>query len=181
MKLIIASDIHGSATSLRTILSKASKTDKVILLGDIYNHGPRNPLPEGWAPMEVASLLNDFYNAHGNKLTVIHGNCDSEVDQMISKFKFKKKYTLHLDRKLFFSHGHKFNIDNPPADIKSGATVFYGHFHIPVIEEKSGVFFVNPGSCALPFQGNPKSYATYENGKITILDLNDNVIMEKQL
>lgn len=181
MKLIIASDIHGSATSLQAILSKASENDKVILLGDIYNHGPRNPLPEGWAPMEVASILNDFYSVKENKLTVIHGNCDSEVDQMISKFSFKNKHTLHLDRELFFSHGHKFNIDNPPKDSESGSVVFYGHFHIPFIKEKNEIFFVNPGSCALPFQGNPKSYATYENGKITILDLHDNVIMEKQL
>ncbi|MDD4839294.1 MAG: phosphodiesterase [Clostridia bacterium] len=177
MKIIIASDIHGSASSAKNILSKANKNDKIILLGDIYNHGPRNPLPDGWAPMEVAAALN----SHKKNLTVLQGNCDSEVDQMISEFRFKKKLTLNLDRLLFFSHGHKFNIDNPPSKLAKGAVVFYGHFHIPYIKEQDGVYFVNPGSCALPLGGNPKSYATYENGKITIFDLDDNVIIEKQL
>lgn len=181
MKLIIASDIHGSATSISKVLSKAGAKDRVVLLGDIYNHGPRNPLPEGWAPMDVASSLNDFYNASKSNLIVVQGNCDSEVDQMISKFRFKKKHTIQLERTLFFTHGHKINIDNPPKNLAKDSAVFYGHFHIPFIKEKDGIYYVNPGSCSLPLQDSAKSYATFENGKITILDLDDNVILEKQL
>jgi putative phosphoesterase len=177
MRLIIASDIHGSAKSAKAVIEKAKAGDKIILLGDIYNHGPRNPLPEGWAPMELAALLNQ----NKNRMSVIFGNCDSEVDQMISEFPFKKKLTLKLDRTLFFSHGHKFNAQNPPKNLDKGSAVFYGHFHIPFIKEKDGLFFINPGSCALPFENHPKSYAVYDNGQVTIMDLNDNIIMQRKL
>jgi len=178
MRLIIASDIHGSAQSAQRVINKAKANDKIILLGDIYNHGPRNPLPEGWAPMELAELLNK----NKDRLRVIFGNCDSEVDRMISEFPFKKSLTLKLDGiTLFFSHGHKFNIENPPKNLAAGSAVFYGHFHIPFIKEKDGLFFINPGSCALPFQNFPKTYAIYDNGKITILDFNDNVIIGNSL
>lgn len=179
MKLIIASDLHGSASSGKAVIDKAEEKEQIIFLGDIFNHGPRNPLPEGWAPMELSKLLNE----NKKRLSVVKGNCDSEVDQMISEFIFKNKITKTIGgRKLVFTHGHKINIDNPLKNLKSGSVVFYGHFHIPFIKEKDGVYYVNPGSCALPFQNYPKSYAIYENGIIQIKNLiTDEILIEKKL
>ncbi|MDD7398885.1 MAG: phosphodiesterase [Firmicutes bacterium] len=175
MKFIIASDLHGSATSAKRIIEIANG-QPLILLGDIYNHGPRNPLPDGYAPMKVA----EFLNSYKGKLTVIKGNCDSEVDQMISDFTFQDYHEIVTDRSFFFSHGHKFNMDTPPAHLKKGDVCFYGHLHYPFIKEVNGVYFINSGSCSLPVNDSPLSYIILDTAAdtITIYDFDGNVIDE---
>jgi len=180
MKLLIASDIHGSAFSARKIANELKDDMRLIILGDIYNHGPRNPLPEQYAPMQVAVILNSLKD----KLTAIQGNCDSEVDQMISDFTLNRIYEMNTGgKKLFFSHGHVYNFDNPPDGLKKGDCVFYGHFHIPFIKEKDGIYFINPGSCSLPFNSNPKSYALLDTDDFLckIMDFDGNVLFERYL
>ncbi len=176
MKLLIASDIHGSQFYAQKIKELSQNFDRTILLGDIYNHGPRNPFPKDYAPMQVAETLNSIKE----KLVVIKGNCDSEVDQMISEFNFHQNYELESDRELFFTHGHIFNLDNVP-NLPKGSVVFHGHFHIPFIKEKNGIIVVNVGSVALPKENHPNTYATYENGKISILNFDNEIILELQL
>ena len=169
MKLLIASDIHGDAACCRAMLDAAEKegAQKILILGDILYHGPRNDLPENYAPKMVIEMLN----ATSDKLLCVRGNCDTEVDQMVLSFPILSDtafvYDSEADLTLFMSHGHKYSPDNMPPI--SGRTVFvYGHTHLLGKTEVNGIPCVNPGSVSLPKGGNEKSYAIYENGEIEI-------------
>lgn len=162
MKIAIASDIHGSKYYAEKLIERfiEEKADKLVLLGDIYYHGPRNPLPKDYAPMEVAKLLNPIKD----KLIVIKGNCDSEVDQMISEFTFVENSMILIDgKRIMLTHGHKLNKDN----LEEGAydVLAYGHFHINMMEKVKGVLVLNPGSLSLPKENSISGYIVIENGE----------------
>ena len=169
MRLLIASDIHGDAGCCRAMLNafESEKAEKALLLGDILYHGPRNDIPEGYAPKDVIKMLNDV----ADKLLCVRGNCDTEVDQMVLSFPVLSDtafvYDCEADLTLFMSHGHKYSPDNMPP-ITGRAVFLYGHTHLLGKVEKNGIPCVNPGSVSLPKGGNPKTYAIYENGSITI-------------
>ena len=168
MKFVIASDLHGSWTWTEKLLEKfkEEKADKLVLLGDLYYHGPRNPLPDGYDPMKVAEALN----AMKEDLIVVQGNCDAEVDQMISEFEFKQSVVLDMfEKKAFISHGHKFNPDTFPNE--EFDVMFYGHFHVPEITEKDKKLFVNVGSVALPKNNSVHSYAVVDETGILLKSL----------
>lgn len=174
MKVFIGSDIHGSETNLLKFLramdsvAESGESVKAVLLGDIYNHGPRNPFPEGYAPMKVAALLN----ARKDSVTAIKGNCDSEVDQTISEFKIDMDRTSKWGgHTLFFTHGHVFNPELPPLEAEKGDVVFYGHFHEPNLTVKDGIRFICVGALGLSANGAPCSYAVLEEGKVTVKNL----------
>ena len=177
MKLYIASDIHGSAANLERLLNTigaALDEDpdiKVVFLGDTYNHGPRNPFPERYSPMEVARMLNDAMQF----ITVIKGNCDSEVDEMISNFPIISDFNMEWEGiTLYFTHGHKFGPQKAPTGAKKGDVVFYGHTHVYKTENIDGINYVNPGSISLPFNNNPRTYAVLEGRTIEIKQIEDN-------
>ena len=177
MKLIIASDIHGGAECCKALLLAAERegADKLLLLGDILYHGPRNDLPADYAPKKVIEMLNGVKD----KLICVRGNCDAEVDQMVLDFPIMSDtaivYDGESDLTLFMSHGHKFSPDNlPPLTAK---TVFlYGHTHVKKIEKVGETVCLNPGSVTLPKMDNPKTYATYERGKFEIKTLDGAVL-----
>ena len=178
MKFLIASDLHGSAFYTDKLLERfiEEKADKLILLGDIYNHGPRNPLPEEYNPQKVASMLN----AIKEKLIVIKGNCDSQVDTMISEFSFIEDAVIVSGNKtVFCTHGHVYNRDNLPATAFDA--VVYGHFHTGFVENENGVIVANAGSVSLPKNGTPNSYLILEDGNLTLKDINGKVIASKNL
>ena len=178
MKYLIASDIHGDKTSTERLIQilKEEKAEKLILLGDVYNHGPRNNLPNGYSPMDVASVLN----AVKEKLIVVKGNCDSAVDTMISDFDFIEDMCLVVENKtLFLTHGHVYNIDNPPKT-KFDA-VIYGHFHTGFIKEKDGTIYINAGSTSLPKCGTEKSYLLIDGKTVYLKSLDNNLIQKIDL
>lgn len=178
MKYLIASDVHGSSYYCKKIVEifEREKADKLILLGDIYNHGPRNSLPKDYDPIEVSNTLNAVID----KLIVIKGNCDSEVDSMISKFDFLPNLVLAISGKTFFlTHGHIFNKDNLPKTKFSG--IIYGHFHTGFIEKKGETFFINVGSTSLPKNGTPNSYLILDHEKVILKDLNENIIKQENI
>lgn len=173
MKYLIVSDIHGSLyyTKILEKIITDEKPNKILFLGDLYYHGPRNPLPKEYAPMEVCK----FFNSIKSKLIAIKGNCDAEVDEMISEFKFKKSYCFKLaGKKIFVSHGHHYNIDAlPKTDFD---IMFYGHFHTGLIKEQNGKIFANPGSISLPKNGTANSYMILDENGITLKDVNEKII-----
>ena len=177
MKILIATDVHGSAYYAAKVAEKFKKynAEQLILLGDIYNHGPRNPFPKDYAPIKVADTLN----AIADKTVAVKGNCDSEVDQMISDFPFVSDYVLPLkDRRIYFTHGHVFNKSNPPATAVKGDLVFYGHFHTSEITENNGVICVNVGSASLPKDGK-HAYCLLTDNSVTLYDLTtDEIILQ---
>ncbi len=172
MKYFIASDIHGSSANAKRFFDIVDKNanvdDKVVLLGDLYNHGPRNPFPEGYAPMVVA----DVFNSHKDMLMVCKGNCDSEVDEMISEFDIiPNRQVEYAGHDMLFTHGHKCNVDLEKVDGKIGDVVFYGHFHKPTIQEKNGVIYVCVGAIGLSPEGVDKAYCILDENAITIYSL----------
>lgn len=174
MKYLVVSDIHGSAAWLKKFMEivKNENPDKVILLGDVYYHGPRNALPDGYAPMEVAEMLNLV----ADKIICVKGNCDAEVDQMISKFEMNEKYEMEFNGKKFlFVHGHHLDFQNLPKEYDF---VFGGHTHVSGITNYDGAIYVNPGSLSIPKGGTTNGYAKIEINKITVLNLNGDVVAE---
>ncbi|MBQ7070920.1 MAG: phosphodiesterase [Ruminococcus sp.] len=170
MKLLIASDIHGSAYWCEKLVRafEKSKAEKMILLGDILYHGPRNDLPEGYAPKEVTSLLNPLKE----KLLCVRGNCDTEVDQMVLDFPVMAEYAyICVDGlNIFATHGHKFNCDALPP-LSDGDILLHGHTHIPAFEKHERFTYVNPGSVSIPKNGSEHSYIILENGKFRFFTL----------
>ena len=160
MKLLIASDIHGSADYCRQLMEAVKKENpaKVLLLGDLLYHGPRNALPSEYAPKEVAEMLNSIKE----KLICVRGNCDSEVDQMMLEFPVLADYAmLCVDGiTIYAAHGHH----NFPA-LQPGEVVLSGHTHIPADSEKDGVRFMNPGSVSIPKEDSWHGYMVLENGQ----------------
>ena len=177
MKAVVISDIHGSGYYAEKIkeINERENPDKIILLGDLYYHGPRNELSQEYKPMKVAEILNSLKD----KLLVVRGNCDAEVDEMISDFKFNDNIELTIDGiRFFFTHGHVYNMDNVPENID---VLVFGHFHTGFIEEENGVIFVNSGSISLPKNNTAHSYLIIEDKNIILKDVDGNEIKELKL
>lgn len=178
MKYLIASDLHGSKFYLQKLIERfnAEKADLLIFLGDMYNHGPRNPLPNEYDTMGVSHLLNELTE----KMIVIKGNCDSEVDTMISNFDFLQSAVITLGNKKFFlTHGHVYNKDNMPKTKFDG--IIYGHFHTGFIMEQNGVIIANTGSLSLPKNNTPNSYIILDDNAIILKDIEGNVVDKKDI
>ncbi len=181
MKILVASDIHGSAEFCRKLLSayENEKADKLLLLGDILYHGPRNNLPGEYSPKEVIEMLNNLKN----EILCVRGNCDAEVDQMVLDFPIMADYALLPlgKRTVFITHGHKFNTQNPP-ELNTGDILLHGHTHIPKCEEfGDGFLYCNPGSVSIPKESSPNSYMTLTENELLWKDLDGNVYMKHAL
>ena len=176
MKYLVVSDIHGSgyyANKINEIYNR-EEPDKIILLGDLYYHGPRNPLTKEYNPAEVCEIFNSLKD----KILCIKGNCDAEVDEMISEFKFNESIALDINGlKIFFTHGHKYNIDNIPQGID---VLVYGHFHTGFIKEKDSVICVNSGSISLPKENTKNSYLIIDENEIILKDVEGTIIEKRQ-
>ena len=179
MKLLIASDIHGDLDSMEKALEafRKERCDRMLILGDLLYHGPRNDLPKTYNPKAVIKLLNE----NRNIVMTVRGNCDTEVDQMVLNFPILADYImLSLDGlTVFATHGHHHNTQTPPPLCK-GDILLHGHTHVLKCEEfGDGNFYLNPGSVSLPKENNPRSYMVYENRSFTVKDFSGNVIFEK--
>ena len=176
MKVLVISDIHGSSYYARKIeeIVEKENPEKIVLLGDLYYHGPRNELSQEYAPMEVAKILNSLKD----KLMVVKGNCDAEVDEMISEFKFEDHILTNINGKnIYFTHGHKYNIEKSPKE--EFDIMMYGHFHSGFIKEKEGKIYANPGSISLPKNNTKNSYIILEENRIILKDVDGNILEEK--
>ena len=177
MKLLIASDIHGSAYYCRKLLEAYEKegAQRMVLLGDVLYHGPRNDLPREYAPKEVIRMLNDL----SNEIYAVRGNCEAEVDQMVLDFPVLADYMLLFegDKVIYATHGHVWNEDHLPP-MKPGDVLLHGHTHVLRAERKNGILILNPGSVAIPKEGNPPTYAVLEDGVFLIKDFEGNVVRE---
>ena len=171
MKLVIASDIHGSAFWCRKMLEVAEKEqpDHLILLGDVLYHGPRNDLPREYAPKQVIPMLAKW----AEKILCVRGNCEAEVDQMVLNFPCLAEYSvLMADGKSFYlTHGHHANPQNLPA-LQEGSVFLYGHTHVKFDQVVDGIRCLNPGSVSIPKDGS-NSCMVYENGDFRFVTLEE--------
>ena len=162
MKLMIASDIHGSAAYCQKLIDAyhTERPDRFLLLGDLLYHGPRNDLPDGYAPKAVIEMLNPLAKA----LLCVRGNCEAEVDQMVLHFPVLADYAW-LDvngLRIFATHGHLFGRDNPPP-LAGGDVLLCGHTHVPACDRYDLFTYVNPGSVSIPKEGSERSYMILED------------------
>ena len=174
MKIMIASDIHGSAYYCEKLMRAYEKeqADRLLLLGDLLYHGPRNDLPRDYDPKAVIKMLND----KKEEILCVRGNCDTEVDQMVLEFPIMAEYCIIPIGKwmIFATHGHKFNPANPPL-LKEGDFLLNGHFHVPACEKVGDFIYINPGSVSIPKEGSDHSYMIWENNEFVWKNLDGKV------
>ena len=171
MKLLIASDIHGSAYWCGKLMDliQEENPDRVVLLGDLLYHGPRNDLPRDYAPKQVIPMLSEIKE----KIMAVRGNCEAEVDQIVLPFPCLADFSqLMVDGKLFhLSHGHHQNPQNLPP-LPEGSVFLFGHTHVKLDESVCGIRCLNPGSVSIPKDGS-HSFLIYENGNFSFKILED--------
>ena len=163
MKWLIASDLHGSAYYCKQLLAAFDRegADRMLLLGDLLYHGPRNDLPRDYDPKAVTALLN----GRAKDIMAVRGNCDADIDQVVLTFPIWADYALLAEGKtlIFATHGHLFHLDHLPP-LHEGDILLHGHTHVPACETRSGVTYLNPGSLSIPKENAPHSYMTLEDG-----------------
>ncbi len=175
MKLMIASDIHGSAYYCTKMLEAFERegADRLMILGDVLYHGPRNDLPREYAPKQVIAMLN----AIKQKIFCVRGNCDTEVDQMVLEFPVLADYCIIPagDKLIYATHGHNYNTGKLPP-LQKGDILLHGHTHIPAWEEFGEEnMYLNPGSVSIPKNGSEHGYMTLEDGKFEWKNLDGEV------
>lgn len=178
MKILFASDIHGSAYYMNKLCERINEEnpEKIILLGDLLYHGPRNDLPKGYAPKKVIAALNSMKN----KIIAVRGNCEAEVDGMVLEFDVMSTYkNLSVNGiDLFLTHGHHYNKDNPPE--KQGRyALLNGHFHIPEIIDMGDFVYINTGSVSIPKNDTPHSYLVLEGNEFSLKKLESGEAFKK--
>jgi putative phosphoesterase len=180
MKYMIASDIHGSAYYCGLLLDEYRKSgaSRLILLGDILYHGPRNDLPRDYDPKAVISMLNGIKD----QIYSVRGNCDTEVDQMVLEFPVLADYGLLVVNGLtiYLTHGHIYHKDHLPP-VQKGDILLHGHTHILTAEREGDITILNPGSVSIPKGGNPPTYGILEDQVFRILDFEGNKLKEMNL
>ncbi|CNJ82050.1 phosphodiesterase [Yersinia aldovae] len=181
MKLMFASDLHGSLPATEKVLATFGRSGAqwLVLLGDLLNHGPRNALPVGYQPAEVAECLNSYKE----KIIAVRGNCDSEVDQMLLEFPIMAGWQQIImpETRLFLTHGHLYHPGSLPP-LHRGDILVYGHTHLPQAEWQGDVVCFNPGSASIPKGGYPASYGMFDKGALEVLTLhNDEPIAQLNL
>ncbi len=171
MNFLIGSDIHGSFYYAKLFFSKAEKynPEKIILLGDFYYSGARNIPPKDYSPKDCVALVNSY----AEKIIAIKGNCESEVDQMVSPFLFSEVGTRYVfGKQITMTHGHHYSFDNLPKN--PGDIFLQGHTHVGVLEKKGNLILANPGSVSLPKDGR-HSYRVLNEEGIRLFDLEDDL------
>ena len=179
MKYLIASDIHGSAYWAERLCTaiESEQPDRIVLLGDLLYHGPRNDLPREYAPKEVIPLLN----GKKEKLLCVRGNCDAEVDQMVLEFPVLADYAvLPVGQRLIYAtHGHIYHVKNLPP-LAPGDVLLHGHTHVPAWTEfGQGNLYLNPGSVSIPKENSPHSYMTLEGNTMQWKELESSAVFHE--
>ena len=180
MKLMIASDLHGSAYYCKQLVKAyhREQPDKLLLLGDLLYHGPRNDLPRDYAPKEVIEMLNEI----GSQLLCVRGNCEAEVDQMVLNFPVMADYAwLSVNGiDIFATHGHLHNEQNPPP-LTNNAVLLCGHTHVPAFRRHDGFVYINPGSLSIPKERSEHSYMILDGKSFVWKDMDGNSYQQETL
>ena len=169
MRLMVVSDIHGSLSACESSLNRffEEKADKLLILGDILYHGPRNSLPGDYNPKEVARRLNEYKD----RILGDRGNCDTEVDQMMLDFPIMADYIYVVvdDLTIFATHGHHYSPERPPQCLPIGSILMTGHTHIACDALYNDYRYMNPGSPSIPKGGSVPSYIIVDKGEAKLI------------
>lgn len=175
MKWFIASDIHGSEYYCKKMIDayRSEEADKILLLGDVLYHGPRNDLPKDYNPKSVINMLNELKD----KILCVRGNCDTEVDQMVLEFPILADYCIICEgnKIIYATHGHNYNENSLPP-LQKGDILLHGHTHVPKCVNHDNYTYINPGSVSIPKENSHHGYVILENGKFIWKDFEGNII-----
>ena len=168
MKFLVVSDIHGDHYWAQKAVDamQAENADRLVLLGDILYHGPRNDLPSNYLPKKVIEILNPL----ADKILAVRGNCEAEVDQMVLKFPCMADYIYLVsgDTPFFLTHGHIYSPEKLPAVLAEGSVFISGHTHVTKDYEEGGIRFMNPGSPSIPKENSVPSYIVIDDGNAVL-------------
>ena len=180
MKWMIASDIHGSAYYCQAMLDAYDRegAERLLLLGDLLYHGPRNDLPKEYAPKQVIAMLN----ARKQDILCVRGNCEAEVDQIVLEFPVLAEYAILTEgtHMIFATHGHVFHESHLPP-LHDGDILLHGHTHVPKCVSHEHYIYMNPGSVSIPKENSHHGYMTLENGLFLWKDLDGTILQEYRL
>ena len=175
-RILVVSDIHGALSGAEAVIDAARVhgTEKILCLGDILYHGPRNDVPADYAPKKVIEIMNSLKH----RIAAVRGNCDAEVDQMVLEFPIMADTNTfwYAGRRIVMSHGHVYGPSHLPV-LQEGDVFLSGHTHIPTAEKKDGIFLLNPGSVSLPKQNHPASYGLLDEEGFRIFRLDHSLYM----
>ena len=175
MKLMIASDIHGSAYYCNLLKERflAEKAEKLLLLGDLLYHGARNPLPRDYDTLKTAEILNGLKD----RIFCVKGNCDSQVDTLVLQFPVQAQFAVFfaVGRTVAATHGHE-----TPARLKKGDVLLNGHFHVPAFEDRADCTYVNCGSVSIPKENSPHSCLLLEENELRWIDLETGAVFKRE-
>lgn len=180
MRLLIASDIHGSASRAGLFSDKVKelRPDMVLLLGDLLYHGPRNPLPNNYDPAEVVTILSNL----SVPVIAVRGNCDAEVDQFVLPWHLADSaWIVDGHHRLLAVHGHHLPEDHRQMKAAPGTAILSGHTHIPTAEKRGGLHWWNPGSLSLPKESFQPSFGCYEDGIFQVLTFGGKILIADSL
>lgn len=176
MKYAVVSDIHGDLSGALAFQKACEEIqpDRILCLGDILYHGPRNDLPDAYAPKKVIPIMNSFTD----KIIAVRGNCEAEVDQMVLSFPCMADYNVipFGRQNIFMSHGHIYSPDHLPP-LNQNDIFLSGHTHIPTAEQRNGIYLLNPGSISLPKGGHPKTYGILDESGFTVYTIEHSVYL----
>ncbi|SHE57400.1 phosphodiesterase [Desulforamulus putei] len=177
MRIGVISDTHGSLLHFEKALEVIGNADFIIHGGDVLYHGPRNPLPEGYSPKELAEKINSM-----NNLIFVRGNCDADVDQMVIKHPLQSPYVLlQLGKlKILAVHGYtreKHQYIQMARDFKVDLFI-YGHTHVKELYKDDDLIVLNPGSTALPKDGI-HSAAVIDDLSIRLTNLDNGQVVKE--
>lgn len=177
---LVVSDIHGAVHGAAAAEEAfhLHHADWILCLGDILYHGPRNDIPEDYAPKTVIEIMNRLKD----RIISVRGNCEAEVDQMVLAFPCMAEYQIipYENRRIFMSHGHIYGPDKLPV-LSENDIFLSGHTHIHMAEKKNGIWLLNPGSVSLPKQSGPASYGILENGCFHLFSTDHHPFLQKEL
>lgn len=180
MKWMVASDIHGSSFYCGQMLAafEKEKADRLLLLGDLLYHGPRNDLPKEYNPKAVIDMLNE----RKDSIYCVRGNCDAEVDQMVLEFPIMADYCIlsEGEHMIFATHGHIYGESNPPQ-LHKGDILLCGHTHVSTCKEHASFTYMNPGSVSLPKENSHHGYMIIEKGIFYWKDMEGNIVLQYDL
>ena len=178
MLIVFISDIHGMPGPLRKVFGhiEALRPERIVMLGDLLYHGPRNGISDRYNPPETAAMLN----RQKEHILAVRGNCDAEVDQALLRFPIMAEYAeLVCERRFFLSHGHLWNEHRMP-DLPAGAILAHGHTHVPGIKVVGGITIFNPGSISLPRDGGNGTFGVFDGKILSVRDVETGAVIHSE-
>jgi putative phosphoesterase len=174
-------DSHSSVKAWQNAMAHGlAECDLIVHTGDVLYHGPRNPLPDGHNPAELAALINSC----SKPILIAKGNCDAAIDQVMIDFPIISPCvsTNACGMNIICHHGDILTSSDIMrySSALQASLIVSGHTHLRVLEREGKLIYLNPGSCSLPkAQDKRPSFAVFDGSCIKIVDVSCGTLLDK--